>query len=1431
MPEPEQSEQPEQPEQPEPQRVGGRAVERGLITTEQLQAAEAEHERRRAAGSQLPFGELLVEMELITPGQLRGLLSAHGVTELDEQPIPGYVLIRKLGEGGMGATYLARQETLNRLVALKVLKRRLASNREFLARFRREAQLAGRLSHVNIVQHIDLGEAGGFHYIAMEYVEGQTVNQRMKAGPIDEKTALDIAIQVARALEFASRSGIIHRDVKPDNIMVCANGVAKLCDFGLARQAESDMRLTQTGMAVGTPHYVSPEQARGEQDVDIRSDVYSLGATLYHMVTGVPPFEGDSAMVIMTRHLTDQLTWPADVNPAVSQNCSRLIARMLQKDRAARYQTPAELLADLELVVDGQAPLKGAPRPKPGAAATAILGAAKGPGRRPATGKQDTAGTAGRLLEPVARRRKPRSSRPLLAGACAAAVVLGAGFYAVSRIGWRQEQTASSAQAEAAAMAAWPGVAALAGENLSPQQAVVLKIALDDFRRQHGRTAFAISREQERRRLAALAEQAFGQGGAEALKAAQRAELLAKAEEEFRRLKDEGGKLAADGDYDGALAALDRMPPKSAALLADRIGAEQKALRKAAEERLGPAIEAAERLSKAGEPEKAQGELDKVRAVKYAALAARIEDLGKRLEAEKSNVAEIERKRRRAEAEKRLAGLLDDFDAQMLAGRVRAAAERLTAERGKLGDLAGAVAAELDAAEAVAREAVAQEAARSEALKTLVGKKVALKAASGDVHQVTVTAVRTEWLEVERSYSVGGDLKSIAYRMAFRDLAPGEVERLTGAAGPRNADGQLAAAISAIGRREWAAAEQALAAAGKHLLGPRYVAKLAEGRKAELEAAARAAWEALAQGVRPKPSAEEARNLLAALDDYAAKHGATDFAAGKKAEREALAAAATAVIEAVPESLTVRVRRLFKGKVVNFDPRTGQIELFWDFEDPGQIDDFTFACGSKWRVEGGALVGEFGGDWVRAAVQPELRLAGDCRLSCTMTVQSPGMSGLAVVAGPKESAIVCGDCTFVSQPRISTLIEDATRNGPVASKPVPALAAGAPWQVELAVSGGRISGQVDGQSLPAQNLGLKSYRPALHQWPPGGNRGGVSYDNFRVVGFLDRAWLETEKARFTARTGPQPVFQAEWRELKFSGAKPGARAVSGSALAYDSKRKRIMFFGSQYENDLWALDLAAGSWTRLQDSNPKDPEVDKTRPPPVHIDNQYLEYDEAADKIWFGWSWAYDPGTGSWTKRTEELKGTTLYYIEKGFGPRPSWAYDPFAKNFLFLTGGSALLIWPGERRAERLPGRPAPVTWYDGGLAFDRKNRLFVQFGGVAYQKGLDGSTWTFDPQTKDWRRCRPEASPPARALHKLVWHDRLGAMVLIGGKSDKDVWLDALWVYETVADRWTEIKVPKAPPAGYWASCYEASQGLVVLVNDRGQTWTLSIDRAGGR
>ena len=263
--------------------------------------------------------------------------------------LAGYELLTRLGRGSMGAVFLARQVSLDRKVAIKVLSPRLSKNEDYVRRFLREAQAAARLNHTNIISAIDVGDTGKYKYFVMEYAEGPTVAQLLaRGGAIDEQRAFGIMLQVAQALAHAHQSGFVHRDVKPANIILTPSGVAKLCDLGLAKEVDEGTGDTQEGQTLGTPDYISPEQARGDMDIDIRTDLYSMGATLYHMVTGEVPFKGPNPAVVMTKSLTEGGPDARETNPAVSPQAAQLIRRMMARNRDDRYPTPDELIPDLK---------------------------------------------------------------------------------------------------------------------------------------------------------------------------------------------------------------------------------------------------------------------------------------------------------------------------------------------------------------------------------------------------------------------------------------------------------------------------------------------------------------------------------------------------------------------------------------------------------------------------------------------------------------------------------------------------------------------------------------------------------------------------------------------------------------------------------------------------------------------------------------------------------------------------------------------------------------------------------------------------------------------------------------------------------------------------------------------------------------------------
>ncbi|MBN1806319.1 MAG: serine/threonine protein kinase [Sedimentisphaerales bacterium] len=335
------------------------AIEQGLCTDEELRQSLDELKNRSSINPTL-LKDIMIELGYITETQADRLKNGIKESKAAVHQIPGYKIVGKLGAGAMAVVYKARQLSLNRMVAIKILPKRFTENPEYVERFYKEGQAAGKLNHPNIVQAIDVGEAGGYHYFVMEYVEGKTIADDLAAGKIfEEAEALEIVIQVANALAHAHTCNLIHRDVKPKNIMISNNGTVKLADMGLAR-AITDIEAAQSeeGKAYGTPYYIAPEQIRGKIDIDGRADIYGLGATLYHMLTGRVPFMAEDSADVMRKHLREKLVPPDHINTSLSAGVSEVIEIMMAKKKEDRYNDIEELLIDLNALREGQTPLQ-----------------------------------------------------------------------------------------------------------------------------------------------------------------------------------------------------------------------------------------------------------------------------------------------------------------------------------------------------------------------------------------------------------------------------------------------------------------------------------------------------------------------------------------------------------------------------------------------------------------------------------------------------------------------------------------------------------------------------------------------------------------------------------------------------------------------------------------------------------------------------------------------------------------------------------------------------------------------------------------------------------------------------------------------------------------------------------------------------------------
>ena len=323
-----------------------------------------------------------------------------------DQVVSGrYRVLRKLGGGGMADVYLCEDLTLGRRVALKVLLQRFLSDPTFVERFRREAKAAAGLNHPNLVSIYDWGEVDSTYYIVMEYVEGETLKEFIRRrGRLGGNDAVHIALQLLAAIDFAHRAGIVHRDIKPQNVMLDRNGNVKVMDFGIARAGDSGM--TEVGSILGTAQYLAPEQARG-LPVDERSDLYSVGIVLYEMLTGSVPFKGDSAVTVALKHVNEMAPEPAQLVPGMPYSLNQIVMKAIAKDPDFRYQGADQFARDLRSALQG-GPVAAAAYDR-GTEATRLMGAGAGAAGGMASGAGAAASvvSGGYSPEPRPRKRWP----------------------------------------------------------------------------------------------------------------------------------------------------------------------------------------------------------------------------------------------------------------------------------------------------------------------------------------------------------------------------------------------------------------------------------------------------------------------------------------------------------------------------------------------------------------------------------------------------------------------------------------------------------------------------------------------------------------------------------------------------------------------------------------------------------------------------------------------------------------------------------------------------------------------------------------------------------------------------------------------------------------------------------------------------------------
>ena len=336
-------------------RYGQLAIEGRLITPDQFDAAMDKVRETRKGLAEILVAESTIDAttaDRLTKALRRIMRDERAKSEggmLVNKQIGGYKLVRRIGEGGMGEVYLAEQLTMHRTVALKILHNKWADDEEFRKRFLLEARAAGKLSHQNLIQVYDVNKYQGKYYFSMEFIDGVTVEDLIRhEGALSVDKVIDICMQTCQALKYLATHNIVHRDIKPANIMVTKDGTIKLGDFGFI-QSVWDAELMQEGTTIGTPDYISPEQARGERNLDVRSDIYSLGASIFHMLTAKTLFQG-SCSKVMRDHIETEPPRLEDLRKDLPKDLLRVMRKMTAKQPIDRYQSPEEVIKDMEML-------------------------------------------------------------------------------------------------------------------------------------------------------------------------------------------------------------------------------------------------------------------------------------------------------------------------------------------------------------------------------------------------------------------------------------------------------------------------------------------------------------------------------------------------------------------------------------------------------------------------------------------------------------------------------------------------------------------------------------------------------------------------------------------------------------------------------------------------------------------------------------------------------------------------------------------------------------------------------------------------------------------------------------------------------------------------------------------------------------------------
>ena len=997
----------------------------------------------------------------------------------DMRVIAGYEVLGTIGRGAMGAVYRARKADTGDIVAVKVLPPS-AATKQFVARFKRESEIVKRLDHRNIVKCHDFGydEESRCHFCALELVEGENLRAMVsRLGTIPEREVIIIARQLAHALNHAFGEGLVHRDVKPANVMIMRGGVVKLLDLGLARPVEVEgPGLTMAGMFVGSPYYASPEQARADPNVDFRSDMYSLGATIYHMVSGEPPFKGQGVTEVLISQLDEQIPWPEGKDVELSSRLGLIAAKMMAKDPANRYLTPKEMSLDLDIVWQGSEPVIAARGPA--LSTIALPGWPKAPKR-----KRKRQGI--RVKTSADARRKSSPSLPGaandetgaaglwmgltgpqlgLAGAATALLLLVVALAIAFSGGEHGETSGGNAEPETFEVSGEPSSspkpaagAPPARESVAGRALEALKAAKQYARKKPGDFPGIASR-YGKASLAARGT-AFEFSADEALARIHKT-WRAAGRKAFESAKVRSDIFLREGAYDDAIAVWNGIPRELAPKIRKETAAEKGAVRRIAEAKIDKAIRSAEALLAEGDTPGVRAALRSIEDVRYElgkdSVAPRVVSL-------LTKAAEADRQAARARAgreEMKLAALCDEFVGLALAGDYTPAKERMLAAAGDPAN--DAIADKLLSAARVAKELVGRRAAMIAGAEERVGKPMSLKIGK-EVRRGTLREAGEAGLVVVRQNIINGEVQSEnRYEIAWNELDPTTADAFASGWRPTGADGETAKALVALERKDTKAAAAALASAGDHPLARHVKAKLAP----------------LVGG----PKAPRVRSTP-----------------GKAwpPTREQVAAC-------------------FRGKLVSYDPEGLAAEVLYEFSNPEEEKDWKLA--GPGRKQGDRLVVRSGrlfvsgeqvwalapGIFTTVAAKADFALIGNSSTDAALAVMTEGLRGACNFYGLEGGRFTC------LEKRAGAKAEKLGRSIP---SPFARRRRG---RIGLACGNQRLAGYIGSKSVAgARDASIASVQVGVFT-----RRSMASFDNITVSGNLDEKWLR--RAVPSGAAGPRP---------------------------------------------------------------------------------------------------------------------------------------------------------------------------------------------------------------------------------------------------------------------------------------------------------------------